>query len=106
MAGAGCAAAEHEDGRSTTTVQVRIHHSTFDPIEMTFDRGARVTFVVRTPTPIEHEFIVGEHAVQLYIEEHRARGHDGSVPGQISIPAGETRTTTYTLHPRDQPALG
>lgn len=96
VAGAGCAAA-NADGRSTTTVQVRIHHSTFDPIEMTFDRGTTVTFVVRNTDPIEHEFIVGNSAVQLYIENTAHSGHDGSVPGQISIPAGETRTTTYTF---------
>jgi uncharacterized cupredoxin-like copper-binding protein len=85
------------DGRSHLTVNVTIHHSTFDPPNFTFDRGTTVTFVVRNTDPIEHEFIVGDQAVQFYIEHTAHPKHDGSVPGQISIPPGESRTTTYTF---------
>jgi uncharacterized cupredoxin-like copper-binding protein len=84
-------------GRAHLTVHVTIHHSTFDPGAFTFDRGTSVTFVVRNTDPIEHEFIVGDGAVQYFIEHTAHAGHDGSVPGQISVPPGETRTTTYTF---------
>jgi uncharacterized cupredoxin-like copper-binding protein len=40
---------------------------------------------------------VGNSALQYYIEHTAHPTHDGSVPGQISVPAGETRTTTYTF---------
>jgi uncharacterized cupredoxin-like copper-binding protein len=93
---AGCTRA-NAGGRSHLTVHVTIHHSTFDPPSFTFDRGTTVTFVIRNTDPIEHEFIVGNETVQYYIEHTSHAGHDGSVPGQISVPAGETRTTSYTF---------
>ena len=95
--GATACGSASADGRSHLTVHVNIHHSTFDPVDYTFDRGTTVTFVVKNTDPIEHEFIVGDSAVQYYIEHTSHAGHDGSVPGQISIPAGETRTTTFTF---------
>jgi uncharacterized cupredoxin-like copper-binding protein len=93
---AACGRASAE-GRSHLTVQVTIHHSTFDPPSFQFGRGTTVTFVIRNTDPIEHEFIVGDQAVQYYIEHTEHPKHTGSVPGQISIPPGETRTTTYTF---------
>ena len=79
------------EGSSHLTVEVTIHHSTFDPPAFTFARGTTVTFVIRNTDPIEHEFIVGDQAVQYYIEHTEHPTHDGSVPGQISIPPGTTR---------------
>jgi uncharacterized cupredoxin-like copper-binding protein len=96
VAGAACGRANAE-GRSHLTVEVTIHHSTFDPPAFTFDRGTTVTFVIRNTDPIEHEFIVGDQAVQYYIEHTEHPTHDGSVPGQISVPPGATRETTYTF---------
>jgi len=93
---AACGRASADD-RSHLTVRVTIHHSTFDPPAFEFRRGTAVTFVIRNTDPIEHEFIVGDQAVQYYIEHTKHPTHTGSVPGQISIPAGETRTTTYTF---------
>ena len=104
LGGSACGAANAE-GRSHITVHVNIHHSTFDPPEFAFDKGTIVTFVVKNTDPIEHEFIVGDAAVQYFIEHTSHAGHDGSVPGQISVPAGETRTTTYTFtHVTQRPA--
>ncbi|MFL5798384.1 MAG: plastocyanin/azurin family copper-binding protein [Actinomycetota bacterium] len=96
LAAAGCARA-NAGGRAHLTVDVRIHHSAFAPSRFTFARGTTVTFVIHNTDPIEHEFIVGDETVQYYVEHTAHLGHDGSVPGQISIPAGETRTTTYTF---------
>jgi uncharacterized cupredoxin-like copper-binding protein len=96
LAGAACSQANAE-GRSHLTVEVTIHHSTFRPSSFTFPRGTSVTFVIRNTDPIEHEFIVGDQAVQYYMEHTAHPRHDGSVPGQISVPPGTTRTTTYTF---------
>ncbi len=94
LAACGHASAE---GRSHLTVDVTIHHSAFDPGSFRFDAGTTVTFVIHNTDPIEHEFIVGGPALQYYIEHTAHPKHDGSVPGQISVPAGTTRTTTYTF---------
>jgi uncharacterized cupredoxin-like copper-binding protein len=96
LAGAACGRADAQ-GRSHLTVEVTIHHSTFRPSSFTFERGTSVTFVIRNTDPIEHEFIVGDQAVQYYMEHTAHPKHDGSVPGQISVPPGTTRSTTYTF---------
>jgi uncharacterized cupredoxin-like copper-binding protein len=93
---AGCTRAT-ASGRQDITVHVTVHHSTFEPIDYTFRKGTTVTFVIENTDPIEHEFIVGNSALQYFIEHTAHPTHDGSVPGQISVPAGETRTTTYTF---------
>ena len=93
---AGCAPAGAAE-RSHLTVRVTIHHSTFDPGSFTFARGTTVTFVIHNTDPIEHEFIVGNRHVQFFIEHTAHPAHDGSVPGQITVPAGTTRETTYTF---------
>ncbi len=85
------------NGRSHITVDVTIHHSAFDPGSFEFDAGTTVTFVIHNTDPIAHEFIVGGPALQYHIEHTAHPKHDGSVPGQISIPPGTTRTTTYTF---------
>jgi uncharacterized cupredoxin-like copper-binding protein len=96
VSGTACSRASAE-GRSHLTVEVTIHHSAFQPSSFSFQRGTSVTFVIRNTDPIEHEFIVGDQAVQYYMEHTAHPRHDGSVPGQISVPPGATRTTTYTF---------
>jgi uncharacterized cupredoxin-like copper-binding protein len=54
-----------------------------------------VRIVVRNNDPIDHELIVGDQAVQDGHEHGTDGSHDGSVPGQVSVPAGATVTTTY-----------
>lgn len=79
------------------TVEITIHHSTFSPSHLSFPAGTTVHFVIHNTDPIDHEFIVGGRAVQYYMEHTAHPSHDGSVPGQISVRAGETRETTYTV---------
>jgi uncharacterized cupredoxin-like copper-binding protein len=76
------------------TVQVLIEHSRFQPTEMTFEPGTTVTFVVRNTDPIDHEFILGDRAVQDR-HENGTEPHHGTVPGEVSIAAGQEATTTY-----------
>ena len=83
-------------GGSTQEVQVTIRDSRFVPDHFEFEAGTEVTFVVENTDPIDHEFIIGNEDVQQAHEEG-TEPHHGSKPGEVSIPIGETRTTTYTF---------
>ena len=78
------------------TITVEIEHSAFIPIDLTVDAGERVRFVVINNDPIDHEFIVGDEEIQL-IHEKGTEAHHGSRDGEISVPAGQTRETSYTF---------
>jgi uncharacterized cupredoxin-like copper-binding protein len=88
-------------GSGERVVEVTIHHSHFAPSNLSFSAGSTVRFVIHNEDPIAHEFILGGRTVQYYMEHTAHPSHDGSVPGQISVPAGTTVTTTYTFasHP-------
>jgi uncharacterized cupredoxin-like copper-binding protein len=88
-----CAARADAD---ETTIAVNIHHSRFDPARYEFEAGDAVRFVIHNGDPIDHEFILGDEAVQRRHENGSEKEH-GAIPGEVSIPAGETRTTTYTF---------
>jgi len=91
---AGCSLADASTEERTITVE--IEHSSFSPSELTVDAGERVRFIVVNNDPIDHEFIVGDREIQL-IHEKGTETHHGARDGEISIPAGETRETTYTF---------
>jgi len=78
---------------------VEIHHSRFLPASLSLPEGQTVRFVVHNTDPIDHEFIVGDQATQDRHEHGVDDHHDGSVPGEISVPAGAVVTTTYHLGP-------
>ena len=81
---------------STRTVELTINHSRFSTDAMHFRRGTNVRFVVRNTDPIDHELIVGDEGVQLR-HEHGTEAHHGARPGEVSVPAGATASTTYTF---------
>ncbi len=70
--------------------------SRFVPHHFTFPAGTTVTFVVENRDPIDHEFLIGDEEVQRAHEEGTEASH-GAKPGEVSVPAGETRETTYTF---------
>lgn len=78
------------------TIHVRIHHSAFDASAIEAEPGERVRLVVHNADPIDHEFIVGDEGVQR-AHERGTETHHGARPGEISVPAGTTRSTTYTF---------
>jgi uncharacterized cupredoxin-like copper-binding protein len=89
----GCAlTAEAEE----SVVTVNINHSRFDPAAFEFATGTTVRFVVHNDDPIDHEFLLGDEVDQ---DRHEGGTHasHGDIPGEISIPAGGTRSTTYTF---------
>ena len=82
--------------QGTEEVVVTIEHSRYQPDEMEFQAGQTVKFIVRNTDPIDHEFLLGDEEVQR-IHEEGTEAHHGAKPGEISVPAGKTRTTTYTF---------
>jgi len=92
VAGAGCTSTA---GAATDVIRVEIHHSHFLPSAISVGDRQTVKFVVHNTDPIDHEFIVGDHATQDRHERGTDDHHDGSVPGEISVPAGAVVTTTY-----------
>lgn len=77
------------------TVVLTAHHSHFGPARLRVRAGTTVRFVVRNRDPIDHELIVGDGATHLRHEHGRQAHHHGRVPGEVSVPAGATATTTY-----------
>jgi uncharacterized cupredoxin-like copper-binding protein len=92
LAGTACGRAE----AGTTVVVVDIEHSRFDPSTITVEPGSTVRFVVHNNDPIPHEFLIGDQAAQDRHETGTEPEH-GARPGELSIPPGETRMTTYTF---------
>jgi uncharacterized cupredoxin-like copper-binding protein len=84
-------------GGEERTVVVTMRHSRFEPAAVRVEPGERVRFVLRNTDPIDHEFILGDEAVQRRHEEGRQRQHHGDVPGERSVPAGQEAATTYAF---------
>ena len=79
-----------------TSVEIVIHYSHFEPSAVTVPVGVPVTFTIRNDDPIDHEWIVGDAAVQA---KHRT-GTDivhNTLPTEQMIPAGQTVVTTITF---------
>ena len=82
------------------TVHVSIHYSAFSLAALDVDPGETVRFVVSNTDPIDHEFIIGDEAVQI-AHELGTEAYHPPRPGEITIPAGETVETTYTFGSKD-----
>ena len=96
VSGAGLVAASAAGPAPEGPVEVRltIRHSRFVPAAITLPAGTSVRFVVDNTDPIAHELIVGGPDVQ---DKHEKGTHavHGAVPGEVSVPPGEVRSTTY-----------
>src|SRR6478672_6099997 len=80
----------------STSIEIVIHYSQFEPSSVLVPVGVPVTFTIRNDDPIDHEWIVGDAEVQ---QRHRVGTeivHD-TLPTEQMIPAGETRVTTVTF---------
>ena len=80
----------------TRTVAITIHFSRFDPGAIEAVPGETVRFVIHNTDPIDHEFILGDDAVQRIHELGTEAVHPPK-PGEVSVPAGATVETTYTF---------
>lgn len=81
---------------SPREVVIDIAHSHFTPSAIKVEGGTTVTFVIHNSDPIDHEFLIGDQKMQD-IHEKGTEVHHGARPGEISVPALSTRTTTYTF---------
>ena len=94
------------DGASASkTVEVTIRYSRFIPDHFEFAAGETVEFVVENTDPIDHEFLIGDAELQQ-VHEEGTEAHHGARPGEISIPGGETRSTTYTFEEPGELLIG
>jgi uncharacterized cupredoxin-like copper-binding protein len=89
----GCATSAATEGPE---VAVNINHSRFAPDELRVESGTTVRFVIHNRDPIDHEFILGDATVQRRHENGTHAEHD-AVPGEVSVPAGTTRSTSFTF---------
>ena len=94
VAGSGVARSPQDPALQTMTLTM--HHSGFRPAHFTVRRGTTVRFVITNTDPIDHEFILGDEAVQRRHESGTEPAH-GAIPGEVSVPAGGTAETTYTF---------
>ena len=84
------------DGPQAQTVVLTARHSRFEPAVVHVRPGTTVRFVVRNLDPIAHELIVGSDAVQE-VHERGTEAHHGTVPGEVSVPALATASTTFQV---------
>jgi uncharacterized cupredoxin-like copper-binding protein len=87
------------------TVVLDIHFSRFSSSALSVPRAEVVRFVVRNDDPIAHELIVGGQSAQDR-HEHGTEAHHGERPGEVSVPAGATATTTYAFGDRGRLLFG
>jgi uncharacterized cupredoxin-like copper-binding protein len=78
------------------TVDITIHYSHFSLSDLNVAPGETVRFVVKNSDPIDHEFILGDQHIQD-IHENGTEGYHPPRPGEMTVPAGTTRVTTYTF---------
>jgi uncharacterized cupredoxin-like copper-binding protein len=83
-------------GDGERTVQIDIRHSRFSTEALEVEPGRTVRFVLRNLDPIDHEFILGDQAVQQRHEDGTEPYHPPR-PGEVTVLAGTTATTTYTF---------
>jgi uncharacterized cupredoxin-like copper-binding protein len=97
----GCGGS-HGTADRPRTVVIPIEHSAFGIQEVRVAEGETVRFVLENGDPIDHEFILGDEAVQLRHERGTEPYHPPK-PGEVTIPAGDTIETIVTFDPEILP---
>lgn len=82
--------------REPVEVVLDAHYSKFSSSSVSVPSGVPVRFVVRNDDPIDHELIVGDAGLQERHERGTEPAH-GDRPGEVTVPAGETASTTVTF---------
>ena len=96
LAALAMVAAAVQGASEPVTVRISVHYSHFEPSLVSVPAGRPVTFILDNTDPIDHEWIVGDAAVQ---ERHRTgtEPYHASRPTEVSLDAGTTKTTTVTF---------
>jgi uncharacterized cupredoxin-like copper-binding protein len=89
-------AAVDDARKDPVTVNISVHYSHFSAGVIRVPAGRPVTFILDNTDPIDHEWILGDAAVQ---ERHRTgtEPYHASRPSEVSLDAGTTKTTTITF---------
>ena len=95
MAAAGGRGSPPRPDDRVATVVLTAHHSRFTPSTVTVAAGTTVRLVVRNLDPIDHELIVGGPEVHRHHAVGRDAHHHGDVPGEVSVPAGRSASTSW-----------
>jgi plastocyanin len=80
----------------STNVEIVIRYSHFEPAAISVPVGVPVTITLRNDDPIDHEWIVGDEAVNAVHRTGTELLHP-SKPTEVVIPATQTRTTVVTF---------
>ncbi len=90
--------------KSTRTISVDIQDTRFAPAQLTVTQGETIRFVISNPSPIDHEFTIGDAATQV---EHRREmaqmATDGTAMGSagdanmVLVKAGKTAELIWTF---------
>jgi uncharacterized cupredoxin-like copper-binding protein len=75
---------------------IAIRYSSFGPDRLEAIVGRPLTIRLRNDDPIDHEWIVGDDALHARHRSGTEPVH-ASRPTEVTIPAGETRTTTVVF---------
>lgn len=77
-------------------VEITIHYSTFEQMQISVPRGVPITFVLINEDPIDHEWLIGDAA---FHERHRTgtETQHGARPNEVSLPPLGTVETTLTF---------
>jgi len=78
------------------TVELTARFSKFSPAQFEVAPGTTVKIVVHNLDPIGHELIIGDAGVHERHEKGTEPYHPPR-PGEVSVPSGETRATTFTV---------
>ncbi len=81
---------------SDKTIELTARFSTFSPAHIEVAPGTTVKFLVHNLDPIGHELIVGDAGVHER-HENGTEAYHPPRPGEVSVPAGESRATTFTF---------
>lgn len=93
---AGIAAAWVAGPAAGRAVEIGMRYSAFTSGPVTVRAGIATTFVLVNRDPIDHEWLVGD---VVFHERHRGGKEviHGASPTEVSVPAGQTVTTTVTF---------
>ncbi len=94
--GAAAAVAGGREPRPSTSIEIVIRYSAFEPSSVTVPVGVPVTITLRNDDPIDHEWIVGDASVHAVHRVGTEPLHPDR-PTEVVIPALESRTTTVTF---------
>lgn len=94
------AAGGNDDQPPTTSVEIVIRYSHFEPAQIAVPVGVPVTITLSNTDPIDHEWIVGDDAVHAVHRTGTELLHP-SRPTEVVIPAGESRTTVVIFEATD-----